>query len=210
MQKRLEWLVTSHVLNKFTNLLQLLRLSVILIRRIAELKSVIRIPAGSSGQQDFFSNKIRTAHDENQHPFNHIYSWRYLQRQRHIPSEIKMKTRLMKSPCRLVAAVAVSFLTLLTSISCFGADMTPLKPSHARLLDGRNLFIDSSGTVHVEIVPAPVVRLTDNLLSLTFAFPASEQEALEIAKFPHTGAIVQSERYGQLAGGCRAYQKSPG
>jgi hypothetical protein len=38
------------------------------------------------------------------------------------------------------------------------------------------------------------VRLTDELLSLTFAFPKSEKEALEIAGFPHTGAIVQSEK----------------
>jgi hypothetical protein len=72
--------------------------------------------------------------------------------------------------------------------------MTPLTPAHARLLDGRKLFIATDGVVHVRIAPAPVVRLTDELLSLTFAFPTSKEEALEIAQLPHVGAIVQSEK----------------
>ena len=75
-----------------------------------------------------------------------------------------------------------------------GRELTKLSPTHARLLAGRELFIDAEGVAYVKIDPAPVVRLKDELLSLTFAFPKSEKEALEIAGFPHTGAIVQSEK----------------
>lgn len=94
----------------------------------------------------------------------------------------------------LVFAAALSMLAVLTSTPCFGKEMTPLSPSHARLLEGRKLLIDDGGVVHVQIAPAPVVRLTNELLPLTFAFPTSEEEALEIAKFPHWGAIVPSEK----------------
>lgn len=106
----------------------------------------------------------------------------------------KVKVRPMNRMCHLVSAVAVPMLAVLTSTPCLGEEMTPLHPAHARLLDGRKLLIDRGGVLHVQIAPAPVVRLTNELLSLTFAFPASEEEALEIAKFPHTGAIVQSEK----------------
>ncbi|MFO1042261.1 MAG: M56 family metallopeptidase [Planctomycetaceae bacterium] len=79
--------------------------------------------------------------------------------------------------------------------------MTPLKPTIARLLEGRRLFVDSEGSVHVQIAPAPLVRLTDEFLPITFAFPTSKEEALEISQFPHIGAIVQSEKMmSQLAG----------
>lgn len=81
-----------------------------------------------------------------------------------------------------------------TSTKYMGRELTKLSPIHARLLAGRELFIDAEGVAYVKINPAPVVRLTDELLSLTFAFPKSEKEALEIAGFPHTGAIVQSEK----------------
>lgn len=81
-----------------------------------------------------------------------------------------------------------------TSTKYMGRELTKLSPTHARLLAGRELFIGADGVAYVKITPAPVVRLTDELLSLTFDFPKSEKEALEIAGFPHTGAIVQSEK----------------
>lgn len=81
-----------------------------------------------------------------------------------------------------------------TSTKYMGRELSKLSPTHARLLAGRELFTDTDGVAYVKIAPAPVVRLTDQLLSLTFAFPKSEKEALEIAGFPHTGAIVQSEK----------------
>jgi hypothetical protein len=81
-----------------------------------------------------------------------------------------------------------------TSTKYMGRELTKLSPTHARLLAGRELFIDADGVAYVKIAPAPVVRLTDELLSLTFAFPKSEKEALDIAGFPHTGAVVQSEK----------------
>lgn len=100
----------------------------------------------------------------------------------------------MNRLCHPVVRIGASILAGLTATCWAGGDLTPLSPTHARLLSGRELFIDADGAVHVRIAPAPVVRLTHDLLPVTFAAPASEQEALEIAEFPHAGAIVQSEK----------------
>jgi hypothetical protein len=94
----------------------------------------------------------------------------------------------------LVFTVALLLLAVFTSITCLGKELTPISPSNAKLLEGRKLLIDEGGVVHVLITPAPAVILTNELLPLTFAFPTFEAEALEIAKFPHWGAIVSSEK----------------
>ena len=100
----------------------------------------------------------------------------------------------MRTPRHLAAVVVLSILSILISGRGLAGEMAPLKPAHARLLEGRQLLVAEDGVVHVRIAPAPVVRLTDELLSLTFAFPSSNEEALEIAQFPHTGAVVPSEK----------------
>lgn len=104
------------------------------------------------------------------------------------------KSRLKNQLDHLVFTVTILLVAVFTSIPCLGKELTPISPSHAKLLEGRKLLIDEGGIVHVQITPAPAVILTNELLPLTFTFPTSEAEAVEIAKFPHWGAIVPSEK----------------
>ena len=50
---------------------------------------------------------------------------------------------------------ALLLLAVFTSIPCLGKELTPISPSHAKLLEGRKLLIDEGGGVHVQITRAP-------------------------------------------------------
>jgi len=70
----------------------------------------------------------------------------------------------------------------------------PLIPKHTKLLKGRHLFIGKDGAAYVRIDPAPMVRLTYQLVPVTFSHIESADEAMEVAEILQTGAIIESKK----------------